>query len=204
VLSGGEKVRLAFARLLINPPNFLILDEPTTHLDIVARQTLEGALKDFKGTVCLVSHDIEFVRQVADTIIAMTPPGVTRYWGGYDYYREKLARQEAAADTQAGGAESVSARRASRRARAELVQEFSRRRRELRKQVNRVESRIERLEAEQAELVEQLSAGESGHDYAGLNKRLADLQRQLSDANLRWEAFAIELDELEREYNARR
>ena len=61
------------------PPNFLLLDEPTTHLDVTAREALEDALQGFAGTLCVVSHDIEFVRNVAATIIAMTPPGITRY-----------------------------------------------------------------------------------------------------------------------------
>jgi ATP-binding cassette subfamily F protein 3 len=93
ILSGGEKIRLAFARLLLRPPNFLVLDEPTTHLDIQAREALQHALRDFAGTICLVSHDIDFVRGVAGGIVAMTPPGVKRYAGGYDYYHEKVTPQ---------------------------------------------------------------------------------------------------------------
>ena len=89
VLSGGEKIRLAFARIFINPPNLLLLDEPTTHLDIRGRETLEQALVAYTGTVCLVSHDIEFVRRVATSILAITEQGVATYPGNYDYYREK-------------------------------------------------------------------------------------------------------------------
>lgn len=93
VLSGGEKVRLALARLLLRPNNFLLLDEPTTHLDIYARESLEEALRNYQGTLCLVSHDIAFVRNLATSIFALTPGVVTRYYGNYDYYREKLAEQ---------------------------------------------------------------------------------------------------------------
>ena len=94
VLSGGEKVRLGLARLLLRPLNFLLLDEPTTHLDIFAREALQDALKEYKGSLCLVSHDIEFVRAVSTTIFALTPGKITRYYGDYDYYREKLAQEQ--------------------------------------------------------------------------------------------------------------
>ena len=89
VLSGGERIRLQFARIFVNPPNFLLLDEPTTHLDLNARELLQQALCDFPGTVCIVSHDIEFVRNVATTILALEPDGVKKYYGNYDYYLEK-------------------------------------------------------------------------------------------------------------------
>lgn len=68
VLSGGEKIRLCFARIFVNPPNLLILDEPTTHLDVAAREMLQKAIRTYQGTVCLVSHDMEFLRGTAETI----------------------------------------------------------------------------------------------------------------------------------------
>lgn len=96
VLSGGEKVRISLARLLLNPPNFLMLDEPTTHLDIQSREALQEALREFPGTICLVSHDIEFVRAVAEEIIEVTPDGLRRFHGDYDYYREKILAEQKA------------------------------------------------------------------------------------------------------------
>ena len=69
VLSGGEKIRLAFLRLFLESPNFLLLDEPTTHLDLDGRELLQKALQDYKGTVLVVSHDIEFVRAIATSTI---------------------------------------------------------------------------------------------------------------------------------------
>ncbi len=196
VLSGGEKVRLAFARMLADPPNFLLLDEPTTHLDVAAREALEEALKDYDGTLCIVSHDIEFVRNVADGIVAMTSPGVTRYPGNYDYYCEKI-------DQVAGGkptfkaTKSVPARQGERRERAEVVQKFGKLRRGLQKEMNKIEKRIEQFEAEQSALAAKLP--EEGQDYEKLNRSLQENQQKLVDYNMRWEAFAIEMDELERE-----
>ena len=82
VLSGGEKIRLAFLRLFLAPPNFMLLDEPTTHLDLEGRATLEKAIRSYDGTVCLVSHDIEFVRNTVTSIIEISPSGVRRFPGG--------------------------------------------------------------------------------------------------------------------------
>ena len=95
VLSGGEKIRLCFARIFVNPPNLLILDEPTTHLDIAAREALQEALKNYQGTVCLVSHDVEFLRGSVHEILEMRPGSVRRFHGGFDYYREKTTEEEA-------------------------------------------------------------------------------------------------------------
>jgi ATP-binding cassette subfamily F protein 3 len=99
VLSGGERIRLAFARILIRPPNLLLLDEPTTHLDVESREALQDAIAAYEGTVVLVSHDVEFVRAVAQGIVAVAPEGggVRRFAGGYDYYREKIAQEAGAA-----------------------------------------------------------------------------------------------------------
>ena len=97
VLSGGEKIRLAFLRLFLQCPNFLLLDEPTTHLDLDGRALLQDALQKYKGTILLVSHDIEFVRAVATSVIEITREGVRTFPSGYDYYCAKKAQRDAAA-----------------------------------------------------------------------------------------------------------
>ena len=104
VLSGGEKIRLAFLRLFLSSPNFLLLDEPTTHLDLDGRRLLQNALAEYKGTVLLVSHDIDFVRAVATGVVEITREGVRQYPGSYDYYCEKKAEREANAKKPAGDA----------------------------------------------------------------------------------------------------
>ncbi len=198
MLSGGEKVRLAFARLLIKPPHFLLLDEPTTHLDIAAREALEQALVAFTGTLCIVSHDIEFVKNVAAVIVAMTPPGITRYSGDYDYYLAKTAAVAAPIKEPKG----PSGRRAGRQASAVVVQKYSKVRRELQKEIEKLEKKIGACESEQSELLEQMKG--TGVDYAAINRELSVLQQKVTGYQSRWEAFAIELDSLEREYKAAR
>ncbi len=197
VLSGGEKIRLAFARLLINPPNFLILDEPTTHLDIAAREALEKALREFQGTICVVSHDIQFVRQVATTIAAMRPPGIKLYSGGYDYYCEKMALEAPSADfAQAEEAPKISERKLQRRERAELIQERGRRKKELAGKLSATEKTIDQLEAEEKELIARMESSEWRIDYAATNRRLGEIHEELPKALHEWEELSVKLEDL--------
>lgn len=96
-LSGGEKARLALAKLLTRQVNFLILDEPTNHLDIPAKETLEDAIRSFDGAVVVVSHDRYFISQIANKIIEIKDASFKVYEGGYEYYLERVEkeRQEA-------------------------------------------------------------------------------------------------------------
>lgn len=94
VLSGGEKSRLILAKLLIRPPNFLLLDEPTTHLDVDAVDALIRALVDYRGTIVFISHDIHFVRSVANIVFEVKSGRVRKFSGAFDYYLEKMQKGE--------------------------------------------------------------------------------------------------------------
>ncbi|MEH7560678.1 ABC-F family ATP-binding cassette domain-containing protein, partial [Priestia megaterium] len=93
-LSGGEKARLALAKLMLQKANFLILDEPTNHLDLDSKQVLENALIDYPGTLLFVSHDRYFINRIANKIAELSPEGVEEFLGDYDYYVEKKAEIE--------------------------------------------------------------------------------------------------------------
>ncbi|MDD2598974.1 MAG: ABC-F family ATP-binding cassette domain-containing protein [Kiritimatiellae bacterium] len=202
VLSGGEKIRLAFLRLFLNPPNFMLLDEPTTHLDLEGRDTLEQALRDYSGTVCLVSHDIEFVRNTATSIIEITPQGIRRFPGGYDYYREKTGGEPAqtlqgpATESANKNAPSGLSSKELRQARAKERARWQPRIRELKRKVERAEKRITQLESELEKLSETLFNPTPETDFAKTNQRLRAVQDQLEGHTKDWERDAEELEEV--------
>lgn len=202
VLSGGEKIRLCFARIFVNPPNFLVLDEPTTHLDIAAREALQRAVAEFSGTVCIVSHDVEFLRGAANGIIETRPPGVMRHCGDYDYYRERMAlpSQE---DGGGKGAQEASADnpRERRRERAQRRQELLKVKRELERRMVKSETLIEESELEKSSIVTALASPAAGLDFAALNRRLKELEDGILKATGEWESAAAGLEPVQREYD---
>jgi ATP-binding cassette subfamily F protein 3 len=190
ILSGGEKIRLAFARLFINPPNFLLLDEPTTHLDVNGREALESALKNYKGAICVVSHDVTFVRNIAEHIIAIDDSGVSRYPGGYDYYLEKVGERGAggmelggrsAASPSAASAKPVEKGKDARVARAQQ--------REAEKALRQIEKKIDKLTEEQAVLTREMMSRRDA-DFAAINTRLAQIQSEIKSLEAQWEQTA--------------
>lgn len=102
VLSGGEKSRLALVKLLLDPPNFLLMDEPTTHLDMGSIDAVVGALKEFSGTLVFISHDVYLIRALATKVIHVNAGRLTPYLGDYDYYLEKTRATSARTALTAG------------------------------------------------------------------------------------------------------
>ena len=224
VLSGGEKVRLGLARLLLRPLNFLMLDEPTTHLDIHAREALQEALAKYPGTVALVSHDIEFVRGVANTVYAMEPGGVRKYYGGYDYYREKLAEEQAAAAAAIEAAAQTAKTAAPpqqtaatakkenkpqisykdrKREESQLRQTYGKLRRPHEAIVAECEEKIDALEKEQNQIYEALNNPGENVDFAALRKRLDEINAESENLTWKWEEASTELEKLKAEFDER-
>jgi len=209
VLSGGEKSRLALARLLVKPPNLLLMDEPTTHLDIASIDALVGALQEYDGTFIFISHDVYFIRALAKTVLHVHSGRLTPYAGNYDYYLEKSrAKNERAALTagftearppQAGEAPRAASTLkpggspAKRPGSSEI--------RKLRIDVGRHEEEVSKLEAKQNELTAELEAPET-YQTPGraqhLNRELSAVVDLLGAATAAWEKAAGELAQLEK------
>jgi len=185
IISGGEKIRLAFARIFVDPPNLLILDEPTTHLDLDGRAALEQALVGYSGTVIIVSHDITFVRAVSQAIIAITPPGITMYHGDYDYYREKVGSDY---KTAIPASPKEKTEKLDKKARQAARKEEIKHKRQMEKLLGKAEESIEELEAEQMSLTESL--GEADADYATINARLSEIQTEIDEWTAKWDEAA--------------
>ncbi len=229
VLSGGEKVRLGLARLLLRPLNFLLLDEPTTHLDIYAREALEEALQTYEGTLCLVSHDIEFVKAVANTIFYLTPDGITRYFGNYAYFRHKLAEEQAlktgtpplqeksAAPKPANPVFPVPApakpalpesnppgnRKQRKRDEAMIRNEIGKLKKPQETIVADSEARMEALDLEQKNIYAALAEAKPDTDFAALNRRLIEIKKEMDWEASRWEEASDKLERLSAECEAR-
>ncbi|WP_334538170.1 ABC-F family ATP-binding cassette domain-containing protein [Bradyrhizobium sp. AZCC 2230] len=93
VLSGGEKARLVMAKMLFDPPNFLVLDEPTNHLDLATKEMLINALSDFEGTMLFVSHDRHFLATLSNRVLELTPEGIHQFGGGYTEYVARTGQE---------------------------------------------------------------------------------------------------------------
>jgi ATP-binding cassette subfamily F protein 3 len=206
VLSGGEKIRLAFLRLFLSAPNFLLLDEPTTHLDLDGRRLLQEVLQNYTGTILLVSHDIDFVRAVATSILEITPEGVRTFPGGYDYYCEKKAQMAA----QSGGSRSASVPDGSRSPDAssaptakELRQQRAAERaknaprvKELKKRVATAEKKIDELQQSLDAASEELFNPKPTTNFEELNRTVRTLQFEIDRYTADWEEAATELESL--------
>src|SRR5688572_14471770 len=161
VLSGGEKSRLALVKLLLDPPNLLLMDEPTTHLDIPSIDALLQAMKQFSGTLVFISHDVHFIRSIANHAVHVKDGRLTHYPTGYDYYLEKSA-VEAARVAALGNGKPVAAevrtsdRREQKRLEAEQRQARSRERKDQQQLTHRLEKEIHELEQKQKKLTEEL------------------------------------------------
>jgi ATP-binding cassette subfamily F protein 3 len=216
VLSGGEKSRLALVKLLLDPPNLLLMDEPTTHLDMASIDALAYALDQYQGTLIFISHDVYFIRSLASHVVHINGGRLTHYPGGYDYYLEKT-RSSAREGLTAGGrlaptgrpetrAASASpdapTRKDQKRIEAGLRQARSRQMRVQQAAVSALEAEIHKLEARQAELTRDMEDPETYAEPgkgAQVSRELVEVRDRLHERMAEWEAAAAELERIDRE-----
>ncbi|HVS52002.1 MAG TPA: ABC-F family ATP-binding cassette domain-containing protein [Opitutaceae bacterium] len=205
VLSGGEKSRLALARLLVKPPNLLLMDEPTTHLDIPSIDALIGALKNYEGTFIFISHDVHFIRQLDANVLHVHSGRLTPYAGNYDYYLEKSKATDARAALTAGFTDARPVQKtaaAAPAAKAPTAKKTSPNEiRKFREHVGQLEKAVVELEKKQAEITAELEAPETYADkgkFHHLNRELSSIVDQIAAATTAWEDAATKLTEMEK------
>jgi ATP-binding cassette, subfamily F, member 3 len=210
-LSGGEKSRLALVKLLLDPPNLLLMDEPTTHLDIGSIDALIGALKQYHGTLIFISHDVHFIRSTATSVLhvtaspAQTGSRLTSYPGNYQYYLDKSKAISARTALTAGSspnngqlttdnasqrAGGLREQKMQKRSQAEARNAIARKRREKEKHVHALEMKIAALEGQQKELVTALedpAAYQPGGRAVALNRELSAVTDDLTRLTNEWE-----------------
>lgn len=203
VLSGGEKNRLALARLLLCPANFLILDEPTNHLDMASKAVLQEALNAFPGTIFIVSHDRHFLNPVVNKILEIQPGSSRSFPGNLEDYMWKIDQERAEREPEAksGSPKTAALNPKERRRRKAQQQEamapLRKRIRELESEVAELESQISRREAEMAQksFFEQgEKTAEGVREYDGWKERLNQRMEEWEEAGARLEALEADAD----------
>ncbi|RFC46426.1 MAG: member 3, partial [Verrucomicrobia bacterium] len=214
VLSGGEKTRLGLIKLLLDPPNLLLMDEPTTHLDMASIDALIGALKQFEGTLVFISHDVHFIRSIADNVLHISAGKLTPYAGNYDYYLDKTKALSARAALTAGeglsdhrpatapattsspgaGPGMKEVREARKRESAERAAR-AKVQRDREKALAAAEAEVVRLEGRQRTITEELESPKCYDNPSmalQLNRELRQVHQQIAEATSRWDQLAAE------------
>ena len=212
VLSGGEKSRLILAKMLLKPANFLLFDEPTSHLDISSRNVLEMALKQFQGTICLITHDRHLINEIANKVIDIDK-GIPRlYPGNYDYYLYKKqqipleeTKQEVKNEFKVEGEEKSEKKKSKymakeeRRKRAQEVDQFKRQLSSLEKRFQEVEKSLHDATQKLDQLNQKLSNPnlylnqQETYETVQTHKQVKEQVKELTHL---WESLALELEEL--------
>jgi ATP-binding cassette subfamily F protein 3 len=193
VLSGGEKARVALAKMLVRPAAFLCMDEPTNHLDLASREVLEGALATFPGTIVFISHDRYFINRIATGIVEIAHGTLVTYLGSYDDYLDVKARAAAEVNvvpkpgppaTSPSPARREPASRAPRPESSKRTGQVAKDVRDLRRRLGDVERQIHELEARLAEIGERL--GDPAFYADGDRVRAVAAERKSAEERVTW------------------
>ncbi|CAH2465638.1 ABC transporter ATP-binding protein uup [Bacillus cereus VD118] len=193
-LSGGQKARLALAKLMMQKSNLLILDEPTNHLDLNSKEILENALIDYPGTLLFVSHDRYFINRVTTTVVELSTEGAQEYLGDYDYYVEK--KNEMIERAELEQEDEVPVQKVVAQEKLNYLEEKERKQleRQRTRKIEELEQNIVGLEEEIATLEDQLCLPEIYADYekaSEITTKKQKLQEQLEACMAEWEELHI-------------
>ena len=202
MLSGGEKARVALAKLLLHPSNLLVLDEPTNHLDVTACEILEQALANFSGTLLFVSHDRSFINAIATRVVEVLPGNVRSFPGNYDDYQRKLATPQTVRAGRTPSTPGAAVPDGVLTTKAERITE-----RQRRKSVDRFRRKIAASESEIQTAEEALEAlglrlgdpevYKDGDRVRGIEAERSELQTRVDGLYRDWERLSAELEALE-------
>ena len=195
-LSGGEKARLALAKLMLLKANTLVLDEPTNHLDLDSKEVLENALLEFPGTILFVSHDRYFINRIATKVIELSNDNAALFLGDYDYYLEKKEELEEIALENATNVEKAIVVKTST---STIDKEAKKKERQLRRQLEELESQIPVVDLEVASIEEKLCDPEIFQDHEAVQKlqlELDSLKAKQDELSNEWLDLQEQLEEI--------
>jgi len=205
VLSGGEKSRVALAKILLTRSNLIILDEPTNHLDITSKEILQKALIDFSGSIVLISHDIDFLKPIVNKTVEIKNRKVTLFEGGIEYFLYKKSLNENVANENDNQPDKTSfeTKKLQKKREAELRQKIYSSTKELKEKIKGIEKRIEGLEKCQKELEEILFSPDTYKDINFANEKTLELNKnkiELEKCLMEWEKLSGEIQKIEKKF----
>ncbi|MFA5668254.1 MAG: ABC-F family ATP-binding cassette domain-containing protein [Balneolaceae bacterium] len=210
VLSGGEKSRLALAKMLLSPANFLIFDEPTNHLDMSSKNVLQQAIQQYEGTCVIVSHDRSFLDPIVTKVLEVQPGRVKTYLGNVSYYldkkKEELAESNQASSSvkkvQAQEAQSNLSKKEIRKLDAERRNEIAKHLGPVKKNLQQTEKKIEELENKKLHIEELMADTDFYDDNEKVKKTSLEydqIKMELTGHYSKWEEYASSIEKLEKE-----
>lgn len=208
VLSGGEKSRLALAKMLLSPANLLIFDEPTNHLDMSSKNILQQAIQQYEGTCIIVSHDRAFLDPIVNKVLEVQPGYIKTFLGNVSYYLERKKEEEAAKSAEPSPQKQSEqdnqlSRKEQRRIEAKRRNELSRRTKPIQKNIEELEKEIEKMEGRKDEIEETMAEPDFYDDAEKVKKfslEYDQLKADLTDRYSKWEEYQNRMEVIEQEF----
>jgi ATP-binding cassette subfamily F protein 3 len=204
VLSGGEKSRVALAKILVERSNLIILDEPTNHLDYKSRKVLQKAIEEFPGTAIIVSHDIDFLKPITNKVLELKNTSAKLFYGGIEYY---LFKRKEYADERADLSDNAEKKEPSKRDQKRLDAEKRQKKfsatKTLKREITELEKKIQEFETDKSSIESDLTSTEvyqNSEKAREKNKEYEKVKQNLDAAYTLWTEKTIKLEEIENQF----